>query len=141
MIHTPYGYEIIGGRAVINDEQAAKIRQICKNYLAGMSLTKAAASVGITMGSCGVKRIMLNRRYLGNDFYPAILTEETVQLVKEESARRESMIGFKRKRGKNVNQGMIYTNFTIPRIAEKFEDPVHQAEYAYSLIRNEVSEK
>lgn len=31
MEHTPYGYDIIGGRAVINEEQAAVIRKVCEN--------------------------------------------------------------------------------------------------------------
>ena len=39
MKHTPYGYDIVGGVAVVNEEQAAVIRQICENYLSGMSMT------------------------------------------------------------------------------------------------------
>ena len=62
MQHTPYGYDIIGGRAVINEEQAANIRELCKNYLAGMSFKNAAAAIGLNMSHCGVKRMMLNAR-------------------------------------------------------------------------------
>ena len=53
MEHTPYGYDIIGGRAVINEGQAANIRQICENYLSGMSFKNAAAAVGLARVTAG----------------------------------------------------------------------------------------
>ena len=142
MEHTPYGYEIIDGRAVINEEQAANIRQICENYLSGMSLMKAAAAVGLAICHSGVKNLMLNKRYLGNGFYPMILTEETVRKVEEERIRRETALGRKRQKGTHsASKGIVYTEFTAPKIKLKYKNPVRQAEYAYSLIRNEVSRK
>lgn len=36
MKHTPYGYDIVGGAAVINEEQAANLRKLCENYLSGI---------------------------------------------------------------------------------------------------------
>ena len=63
MEHTPYGYDIIGGRAVINEGQAANIQQICENYLSGMSFKNAAAAVGLTMSHCGVKRLMRSEEH------------------------------------------------------------------------------
>ncbi len=141
MRHTPYGYDINDGRAVINEEQAANIRQICENYLTGMSFKKAAAMVGLVMSHCGVKQLMLNKRYLGNSFYPAILDEETVLKVKAERIRRETELGRERQEGKRSGPvGIIYTKFTSPKVLRKYEDSIRQAEYAYSLIRNEVSE-
>ena len=141
MRHTPYGYEINDGRAVINEEQAANIRQICNNYLSGMSFKKAAAMAGLVMSHCGVKQLMLNKRYLGNNFYPAILDEETVQKVKDERIRRETKLGRKRQEGKcRESKVIIFTKFTSPKVLRKYKDPIRQAEYAYSLIRNEVSE-
>lgn len=139
MQHTPYGYDIIGGRAVINEEQAANIRQICRNYLSGMSFKNAAAEVGLNMSPCGVKRMMLNARYLGDEFYPAILTEETVRRVEAERIRREKALGRDRRKGKGAPKGVYYTGFSAPKITMKYKNPVAQAEYAYSRIRNEVS--
>lgn len=139
MEHTPYGYDIIDGRAVINEEQAVTIRQICENYLSGMSFKNAAAAAGLTMSHCGVKRLMLNDRYLGDSFYPAILTKETAQRVEKERLRREKALGRDRRKGKGDPKGIIYIGFSSPKIPLKYEDPVRQAEYAYSQIRNEVS--
>ena len=43
MGHTPFGYRIENGTAVIDKPAAVKLRQLYKNYLRGMSLSKAAA--------------------------------------------------------------------------------------------------
>ena len=92
MKHTPYGYDIVGGAAVINEEQAAAIRQTCENYLSGMSMTQAAGAAGINATYSVVKKLMLNPRYLGDEFYPAILSIETHQAVEAERQRRHDCI-------------------------------------------------
>ena len=139
MQHTPYGYEIIGGKAVVDEEKADQIRKICENYLDGMSFIAAAKDVGLTMSHCGVKRMIQNKRYLGDSFYPAILTEETARRIEEERLRREKALGRDRGGRKKVEKPKIATSFTIPRVLEQYTDPIRQAEYAYSLIQSEVS--
>ncbi|HEM5961496.1 TPA: recombinase [Streptococcus suis] len=139
MKHTPYGYTIVDGKAVVNEKEAKILQKICDNYILGMSLMASAKSVGLKIQHSGVKRLMLNRKYLGDDFYPAILTEEIMNKVEEERARREKALGRdRRKQGKTV-KGVVYTKFSIPKIDVKYENPMKQAEYAYSLIGNEVS--
>ena len=93
MRHTPYGYDIVDGKAVVNKEKAEQIRKICENYLSGMSFIAAAQDVGINMSHCGVKRLIQNERYLGDDFYPAILTREMANRIEKERLRREKMLG------------------------------------------------
>ena len=137
MKHTPYAYDIVGGVAVVNEEQAAVIRQICENYISGMSMTQAARTVGINMNHSGVKRLMLNPRYLGNDFYPAILTPEIAQSVEAERQRREALYKGKRYTREEVTV-FIPTAFTMRKLSTRYKDPVKQAEYAYSLIESEV---
>ena len=139
MKHTPYGYTIVDGKAVVNEKEAKILQKICDNYILGMSLMASAKSVGLKIQHSGVKRLMLNRKYLGDDFYPAILTEEIMNKVEEERARREKALGRdRRKQGKTVKR-VVYTKFSIPKIDVKYENPMKQAEYAYSLIGNEVS--
>lgn len=133
MKHTPYGYDIVGGMAVINEGQAAAIRQICENYLSGMSMTQAARTVGINMKHSGVKRLMLNPRYLGDDFYPAILTPEIAQAVEAERQIRDTLYKGTRYTREEVTV-LIPTAFTMRKLSTRYKDPVKQAEYAYSLI-------
>ena len=92
MKHTPYGYDIVGGAAVINEEQAAAIRQTCENYLYGMSMTQAVGAAGINATYSVVKKLMLNPRYLGDEFYPAIRLSRPIRLWKRNG--RDDMIAF-----------------------------------------------
>ena len=136
MKHTPYGYDIVDGKAVINEEKAEKMRALCENYLSGMSMAGAAKAAGIKVMHSSVKRILQNPRYLGDDFYPAILTAETVQAVEEERIRRASLYKGNRYT-KDKGLPLISTEFTMEKpISSKYKDPIKQAEYAYRLIKN-----
>ena len=134
MKHTPYGYDIVGGAAVINEEQAANLRKLCENYLSGMSFFQAAKDAGLEMKHSGVKRLMQNPRYLGDDFYPAILTAEIAQAVEAERLRRDALYKGTRYTKEAVTT-VIPTRFAMKRTAPKYQDPIKQAEYAYSQIK------
>lgn len=134
MKHTPYGYDIVGGAAVINEEQAANLRKLCENYLSGMSFVQAAKEVGLEMKHSGVKRLMQNPRYLGDGFYPAILTAEIAQAVEAERLRRDVLYKGTRYTKEAVTT-VIPTRFAMKRTAPKYQDPIKQAEYAYSQIK------
>ena len=134
MKHTPYGYDIMGGAAVINEEQAANLRKLCENYLSGMSFVQAAKDAGLEMKHSGVKRLMQNPRYLGDDFYPAILTAEIAQAVEAERLRRDALYKGTRYTKEAVTT-VIPTRFAMKRTAPKYQDPIKQAEYAYSQIK------
>ena len=134
MKHTLYGYNIVGGMAVINEEQAVNLRKLCENYLSGMSFVQAAKDVGLEMKHSGVKRLMQNPRYLGDDFYPAILTAEIARAVEAERLRRDALYKGTRYTKEAVTT-VIPTRFSMKRTAPKYQDPIKQAEYAYSQIK------
>lgn len=139
MKHTPYGYQIVDGKAVVDELAAANIHQICENYLNGMGLIASATDVGLTKNATEVKRMIMNKKLLGNDFYPAILTKEEMNALEEERARRAKKLGREHMPRRTSNKPKIYSAFSLPRIPEKYNDPIKQAEFAYSMIRNEVS--
>ena len=85
MGHTPFGYRIENGIAVVDKENAQKIRKLYASYLSGLSLAGAAKEAGIEMYHCSAKRILRNRHYLGDDFYPAIIDADTFRKAEEES--------------------------------------------------------
>ena len=128
MKHTPYGYDIMGGSAVINEEQAANLRKLCENYLSGMSFVQAAKDVGLEMKHSGVKRLMQNPRYLGDDFYPAILTAEIDQAVAAERLRRDALYKGTRYTKEAVTTE-IPTRYVIKRTDLKYQDPIKKEEY------------
>jgi hypothetical protein len=73
MGHTPYGYTIENGSALIDEEKAGKIRKLYENYLSGMALRTGCDRGGHRNLPRHSKRLMENPHYLGDEFYPAII--------------------------------------------------------------------
>ncbi len=54
----------------------------------GLSYVKSAKEAGLTMNHSSVKNLLYNERYLGDDFYPAIIDQEMYEAVEVERLRR-----------------------------------------------------
>lgn len=137
MGHTPYGYRIVDGRAVIDEAAATQIRELYKNYLSGLSLTNAAKEAGLDLLHSGAKRMMRNKHYLGDDFYPAIIDKGSFDAVEVELNKRSTKLG----RNNRYNAPKVKrppTAFRFGDITENYDNPIRQAEYLYSLIESEV---
>lgn len=137
MGHTPYGYTITDGIAVIDETTATKIRCLYENYLAGMSLTDAAKNAGVETYHGTVKRLLTNTHYIGDGFYPAIIDKNTFALAAQELHKRADKLGRTNKVPK-VSTKYAPTHFSIKKADDNFPDPFKQAEYIYSLIESEV---
>lgn len=136
MGHTPYGYTIKDGKAAINEEQSEQIKRLYKNYLSGMSLKKAAAEAGMEIYHCSAKRLMQNKHYLGDNFYPAIIDKDTFDKASAEFLRRASLLGRLHCKAK-INPPSVPTSFVMLKVVKQYKDPKLQAEYLYSLIESE----
>lgn len=136
MSHTPFGYRIRKGKAVIDGPAAEKNRQLYKNYLTGMSLENAAKEAGIETYHGTVKRMMENRHYLGDDFYPSIIDVDTFTEAMLERQRRMKALS-RTERIKSTTQRTAPVNFRFGEITVFYDNPVKQAEYLYSLIESE----
>lgn len=136
MRNTPYGYKIENGRAVIDRSEADKLRRLYANYLSGMSLTGAAAEAGIEVCHCSAKRLLENRRYLGDSFYPALIDRETYEAAGAERLRRAQRLG-RLNRESSPARTSVPTRFRLAPAKEHYDDPKQQAEYLYSLIESE----
>ena len=137
MGHTPFGYRIKNGKAVIDEPAAEKIRQLYQNYLSGMSMVAAAKAAGIDTYHGTVKRMMENRHYMGDDFYPAIIDVNTFTEAMLERQRRAKKLG-RTDRIKPPVKKTAPTTFKLGKIKEFYDDPAKQAEYLYSLIESEA---
>lgn len=136
MSHTPFGYRIKGGKAVIDEPAAEKIRALYKNYLSGLSLQTAAKEAGIDTYHGTAKRLMENRHYLGDDFYPAIIDVDTFTDAMLERVRRMKVLG----RTDRIKPAAIRTvpvHFRFGEVKAYHDDPAAQAEYLYTLIESE----
>ena len=85
-----YGYKIENGIIVVVEDEAAIIRSIFKNYLSGMSMRKAADATGVNFPHSTVKKIIRQKRYIGNEFYPAIIEKDVFARANGELLRRAS---------------------------------------------------
>ena len=137
MGHTPFGYRIENGIAVIDDKAAGKIKSLYQAYLSGDALRTAAIKVGIEASHAGIGNILKNPHYLGDDYYPAIIDSDTFAAVQEERFRRASALG--RIREPKEDKAATYPiTFHIIEGTQVYDDPFAQAAYAYSLIESEV---
>lgn len=93
MGHTPFGYKIENGCAVVDEAAAGQIRQIFQFYLEGDSLTTAAKKAGIISFHGGISRMLKNKHYLGDGYYPAIIDRETFDKAEQERMKRAAALG------------------------------------------------
>lgn len=139
MAHIPYGYCIVDGKAVVEEGQAEQIRMVFAEYLGGKALMIAAKEAGLTMYHGSVGRLLRNRHYLGDEFYPAIIDQETFDKAEEKRMEKAASLGRIRELEQDTKTECA-TRFSMPKIVERYADPFQQAEYAYSLIESEVQD-
>ena len=137
MGHTPFGYRIENGKAIIDEKSSEQVIMLFQSYLSGDSLDTAAKKASIKAFHAGISRMLQNAHYLGDGYYPAIIDTDTFAATEVEHIRRTEKLGriWEPKKEKKV----IYpTAFRINKGRQQFDDPFQQAEYAYSLIESEV---
>ena len=136
MGHTPFGYRIENGCAVIIESEAERIRRIFENYNSGMGLSEAAKAAGYPVFHSTVKRMLTRTCYCGDDFYPAIIDSDTFHRANCELKRRAAN---KKQTGKSRREIPVpESEFTVSPPQTHYSDPYEQAEYLYSLIESKV---
>ena len=137
MVHTPYGYIIKNGIAVIDDRSANQVKELFRAYLSGLSLADAAKRAGIKRCHSSIAKMLTCRRYLGDAFYPPIIDEDTFKQTEAKKIKRARMLGRIREQVEPKNS-LVRMCFSALSPETLYEDPFTQAEYAYSLIESEV---
>ena len=136
--HIPYGYRIEDGKAVVDEVQAEQVRTFFKEYISGKALMVAAEMVGLKLFHGSAGRMLRNTHYLGDEYYPAIIDQELFDKAEEERQSRASQLG--RVRELKVKETpAVPLHFTMGKQIQEFDKPFKQAEYAYSLIKSEVT--
>ena len=125
MGNIPYGYRIENGTAVIDKTAAEQVQRMFADYLNGASLTRAAENAGIRANHGSVKLMLRNRRYLGDGFYPQIISEELFNAAAAECETRTERLGrngcIRKERSANVP-----ARFLFESASDYFDDPVQQ---------------
>ena len=137
MAHTPYGYKIQDGKAVLDLVEAAQLKELFKLYLSGLSMNAASEKSGIKCYHATVAKMLTNKTYLGDDYYPQIIGEDIFKQAGVEKLRRAKKLG--RVRENIPKEEMIKEyKFMLDKVEPLYDDPFKQAEYVYSLIESEV---
>ncbi len=104
-IHIPMGYEMKDGKVYVNKPQGEVVIHIYREYINGKSLLHIAknlkekqipnpnGNINWTHGS--VAKILENKKYMGDDFYPQIIaceTFETVQTLRNNSKSKPKKV-------------------------------------------------
>lgn len=137
MSHTPYGYRIKNGNAVIDEDAAERVKELFEFYLSGDSIQTAAKKARLEGTHSVIGLVLRNARYIGDEFYPAIIDNDTFAAAQARRTERADTLG--RSRQMKPQKEVVYpTAFCINEKLEEYDDPFRQVEYMYSLIESEV---
>ena len=113
------------------------VREFFQNYISGMAFVTAAEKAGLKLYHGSTGRLLRNKKYLGDDYYPAIIDKETFDKVEEIRMDRAKALGrvWKLEGKKDI---LFPVSFSISTVKKVSDDYFEQVEYAYSLIESEV---
>lgn len=137
--HTPYGYIIVDGQAVIDKPIAEKLRALFVAFLSCGSMRAAAVKSGIEKTHSVIGRLLKNRIYLGDEYYPQIIDEETFHQVQElrcHNAKVQNRVHEYKKQ----ESALVIGHYKLGKVLVKYDDPYKQAEFAYGLIEEAKNE-
>ena len=103
-----------------------------------MALAKAAHEAGIQTWHGSAKRLLENRHYLGDDYYPAIIDQQTYDKAQAERQRRAEKLGRTNRKKQPPDTRKPPTRFRLAAPEQSYDDPRQQAEYLYSLVESEA---
>ena len=94
----PFGYMMQNGEITTNPNEVLAVVTIFSDYLAGHSLLDIAKrmevpySEGAVWNKNMVKRILENKKYLGTDRFPQLVSEEMFRAVNEKKSRKATSL-------------------------------------------------
>ena len=94
----PFGYRMENGEITTHPQEWPAVREIFNAYLMGLSLNQIAAKQevpyhdGVKWNKNNVRRVLENRKYLGEDDYPQLIDEATFQAVREKCTAKATSL-------------------------------------------------
>lgn len=115
--HMPMGYQMINGEIRIDGQKSKTVVRIYEDYVTGKSMLAIAKGLkedGIpnandktnwTHGAVG--RILENTKYLGDDFYPPLISKEIYDKAQLKRKQTETRLGRTIQSNSMKNQGIL----------------------------------
>ena len=124
----PFGYRMENGKIIFHRTESQAVKEIFSDYLDGQSLLKIAQSlnerqVEYLPGTTGwnkarLKRIIENKRYIGNDGYPSIIEQSVYDKAQAVRASRNTQ--------KSLDRTADIFKLQLPVLCEKCREPMHR---------------
>ena len=93
----PFGYCMVNGKYAVNQTEAEAVKQIFEQYISGKSLKTIAVEMQIPYNSGKtvwnknmVCRVIENTKYIGEDGFPKIISDEDFNRAAEIKAERNT---------------------------------------------------
>ncbi len=93
----PFGYCVVNGKYTLNVPEAEVVKKIFADYIGGKSLKTIAAEMHIPYNSGKalwnknmVCRVLENRRYIGENNYPRMISDEEFNLAEQIKSERNT---------------------------------------------------
>lgn len=93
----PFGYCVVNGRFAVNENEAEIVRKIFADYISGKSLKAIDAEIKIPYNSGKEKwnknmvyRILENKKYIGENGYPKIISNADFKLAAQIKSERNT---------------------------------------------------
>src|SRR5210317_79867 len=99
-----YGYKLVDGTVVVESDKVAKLYEY---YLEGLSFKKASEKAGINKCHASIGMILSDKRYMGDKYYPPLVTKELFYKVQKERIRRSEYLGRNNKKPKVAVQSEV----------------------------------
>ena len=123
---------IVNGTPEVNEKEGAAVRKAFEMYLRGAALSTIGNELGINRYHASVARILEDQKYLGTDFYPAIVEKELFDKVQKTRATR------RKKHSKPCRiypKAQVSKTFQMDPIKQVLTDLFEQAQYIFGLIQ------
>lgn len=136
----PFGYKIVEGKAVIDQEEVVILWTFFTKFLEGKSMAEAARAAKFPGSSAVLSAYIHKPEYVGTDFYPAIISEEYQKKLIDEYETRKGKCYLPKERP--VKGVRLYKEF---RFAKKefphAGDPADCVEAYYRGIEPKTEQK
>lgn len=121
----PYGYTYTEGRITVHPKEGEIVKEICQDYLAGKSMLQIAQELNGKMieymvgiygwNKARIKRIIEDKRYLGDEKYPALIDKQTQDKMCALKDSKNTQTGVDRK----TNIFKLQVSVACPRCKHK----------------------
>ena len=122
----PYGYRIVNAEAVVDAEEAEKLKDFFERFTAGGQIKASAEEAGIMKVPATCKKMLMNQVYLGMDFYPQIISTELFEKAQERLKKIS-----REKKGRRMFPDLpVYTEFMAEAPAHPLAGNMDPKDYA-----------